>query len=250
MSDIIAVAGATGNVGSKLADALLSRGRRVRAIGRDRAKLKNLEQRGAETAVGDLADPSFTARAFAQAKAVFALIPPNFGAPDLRSYQDQVSEGLARGIRDAGVTHVVNLSSAGAQHPKGTGPIAGLHAAEQRLNRLADVNVVHLRAAFFMENHLMSLGMIKSTGVYVGALEPDLAVAMIAARDIAAVAAELLGDRSFTGTSVREVLGPRDYTMTEVTRILGDTIGRKDASYVRASYEDTEKALLGIGDLR
>ena len=51
----------------------------------------------------------------------------------------------------------------------------------------------------------------------------------------------------FAGKSVRELLGPRDYSMDEATRILGQAIGRKDLKYVQFPYEDTVKALQGMG---
>jgi hypothetical protein len=46
---------------------------------------------------------------------------------------------------------------------------------------------------------------------------------------------------------VRHVLGPRDVTFPEATAALGAAIGKPDLPYVEFSYEDFEKALLGVG---
>jgi uncharacterized protein YbjT (DUF2867 family) len=243
--NLIVVTGGTGNIGAKLVPLLLEKGARVRAVGRQAQRLKFLSDKGAEVFVADLQDKAAAARAFAGAAAVFAMIPPNYGAPDFRAYQERVGEALAEGVRSAGVPRVAHLSSLGAELASGTGPIAGLHDSEERFNAL-NVHVVHLRPAYFMENHLSTLGLVKDRGMNGGGLRPDLPLAMIAARDIAARAADLL-DSSFAGKSVLELLGPRDYTMAEATRALGAAIGRKELPYVQVPFPELEKALLGMG---
>jgi len=55
---------------------------------------------------------------------------------------------------------------------------------EQKLDVLRRANAVHLRAAYFMENSLGTIGIIKSQGFNAGAFRADLAVPMIATRDI------------------------------------------------------------------
>ena len=53
---------------------------------------------------------------------------------------------------------------------------------------------------------------------------------MIATRDIAQVAAQLLLRLDFSGHSTRELLGQRDISMQEATRIIGKAIGKEDLS--------------------
>lgn len=239
------ICGATGNIGGVIARELLARGKSVRVIGRDAARLAAF--RGADAAVGSLDDRDFLVRAFTGATAVFAMIPPSFGEVDFRAYQNRIGAALAHGITTAGVRHVVNLSSMGAQHSQGCGPVNGLHDQEQRLNGLAGVHVLHLRPTFFLENHLSSIGAIKGMGVLPGALRADLPLAQIATRDIAAVATQRLAGLDFSGKSVLELLGPRDVSMTETAHILGGAIGREDLRYVQVSYDDVRQALLGMG---
>jgi uncharacterized protein YbjT (DUF2867 family) len=246
MADLYVVIGATGNTGRALAEILLKKGRKVRAVGRDAAKLKPLADKGAESAAGSLEDAAFTARALAGATHLYALIPPHYTAPDFRAYQRKVSESLVAGVKKAGVKKVVTLSSMGAHLPSGTGPIVGLRENEERFNALPDVDVLHLRPTYFMENHLMNAGMIKTQGINGSPLKPDVAVPMIATRDIVAAAAAAF-DEGFTGKSSRELLGPRDYTMTETTRLLGAAVGRPDLKYVQFPYEAAGQAMLGMG---
>jgi uncharacterized protein YbjT (DUF2867 family) len=244
---MIAVMGAAGNTGRIVAERLLEQGERVRAIGRSKERLAPLVAKGAEAAVGDANDASFLARAFAGADAAYTLIPPNLQVPDFRAYQDHLGEATVRGLREAGVKHVVFLSSVGGDRPSGTGPIAGLHAQEERLRGLRTANVLLLRPAYFFENHFATLGLIKNQGINGGALAGNLQMPMIATRDIGDAAARAVRTRDFKAVVVRELLGPRDLTMDEATRIIGQGIGKPDLKYVQFPYDAFAESLVQAG---
>jgi uncharacterized protein YbjT (DUF2867 family) len=244
---MIAVMGASGNTGGRICEQLLIDGERVRALGRSAGKLAGLARSGAEVLTGDAADAAFLTTAFRGADAVYTLLPSDLQSPDYRAKQDREGQAIASAIRDAAVRHVIFLSSIGGDLPDLTGPIAGLHAHEERLKRLEGVNVLILRPASFFENFFATLGLIKHRGINGGAVAPDLAVPMIATRDIAEVAAHALRARDWTGVVVRELLGPRDLTYAEATRILGARIGRPDLQYVQFPYVDFATALVQMG---
>ncbi|TAK06285.1 MAG: NAD-dependent epimerase/dehydratase family protein, partial [Candidatus Manganitrophaceae bacterium] len=241
------ITGATGHTGRAIAERLLAQGKPVRAIGRDAARLQPLTAKGAEPFVGVLEDPDAMARAFSGAEAVYTLVPTNPAAPDVRADQNRVGEALATAIAKARVPYVVNLSSVGAHLSEKVGPIKGLYDIEQRFNRLEGTNVLHLRPTFFMENLLMNVQMIKNMGINGTPMKPDVAIPIIATKDIAAEAAERLLRLDFKGKSVKELLGPREWTMTEMTAILGRAIGKPSLPYVQFPYEDAEKAMIGMG---
>jgi uncharacterized protein YbjT (DUF2867 family) len=247
MCNMITVMGASGHTGGRIGDELLQAGERVRALGRSAAKLAGLETRGAEVLTGDAADAAFLARAFRGADAVYTLLPPDPQSPDLCRQWDEQGKAIVKAIRDSGVRYVVFLSSVGADLPEGTGPIAGLHAQEQRLQGLQGVNVLILRPGAFFENFYASLGLIRQQGINGGGYAADLPMPMIATRDIADVAARALRARDWTGVVVRELLGPRDLTHAEATRILGARIGKPDLQYVQFPYEDYAAALMRMG---
>ncbi|MCG3117021.1 MAG: NAD(P)H-binding protein [Candidatus Manganitrophus sp. SA1] len=241
------ITGATGHTGRVIVEKLLAEGKQVRAVARSAEHLKPLAAKGAEPFVGSLEDKDAMARAFSDAEAVYTLVPPNFTAPDFRAYQHRVGETVATAIAKARVPYVVNLSSVGAHLSEGVGPIGGLHDVEARFNRLEGANVLHLRPTFFMENLLMNIQMIKNMGINGTPLRPDVAIPMIAMKDIAAEAAERLLRLDFKGKSVKELLGQRELTMTEATAILGRAIGKPSLPYVQFPYEDAEKAMTGMG---
>jgi uncharacterized protein YbjT (DUF2867 family) len=216
-------------------------------VGRHQDRLRGLVEKGAAAFVGTLDDEVAMTKAFQGANAIFAMIPPNYAALDFRAYQNRISETLAKAIQNAGVRCVVNLSSLGANRSDKLGPINGLYDHEQRLNKLSGVNVLHLRPAYFMENQLMSLDVIKQMGINGSAMRGDAPFPMIATADIAQVAAEALLKLDFKGQSVQELLGPRDLSLQDATSILGKAIGKPDLKYVQFPYVDIEKALLGKG---
>jgi uncharacterized protein YbjT (DUF2867 family) len=241
------ITGATGNTGRRVAEALLAKGKPVRVVGRRADRLQPLVDRGAEPFVASVDDAGAMTRALTGATAAYLMIPPSYGEPDFRRYQNRVGQALADAVAAAGASHVVNLSSVGAHLGEGVGPIKGLYDQEQRLNRLAGVRILHLRPTFFMENFLFNVSLVRQAGINGTPMRADLAIPMIATQDIAAVAARRLLALDFSGTSVQELLGQRDLTMVEATRILGRAIGKADLPYVQFPYEEAEKAMTGMG---
>lgn len=241
------ILGATGNTGRGIAEALLARGEPVRVVGRSAGRMKPLVEKGAEAFVGSVDNPSALARAFQGAKAVYAMVPPNYTAENPRADQNKIGDALARALAEAHVTHVVNLSSLGAHVSDGAGPISGLHDVEQRLNMLNNTHIFHLRPAYFMENFLLNIPLIKGQGINGSPMRPDIPMPMIATQDIATEAVRLLLDLGFSGKTTRELMGPRDLSMVEATRIIGSAIGKPDLPYVQFPYEQAEKAMAGMG---
>jgi len=244
---MIAILGATGHVGGKIADILIKKGENVRLIARSADKLRPFVGKKAQAFAGDANDTEFLVKAFKDVDAIFTLIPPNLKAEKLIDYQNKIGESIARAVEIAGVKQVVNLSSVGAELSDGTGPIKGLHNMEERLNTIKDLNVLHLRPAYFMENLLWGIDLIKSKGINGEAIRGDLKIPMIATKDVAAYAADRLAKRDFTGSSVRYLHGPRDLTLIEATEIIGKKINKPAIAYVMFPYDEAEKAMVSMG---
>jgi uncharacterized protein YbjT (DUF2867 family) len=239
--------GSNGNITSKAARLLLEQGEPVRVVGRSAASLADLQKAGAEVAAGDVRDEKFLGRAFAGARAVYTMIPPDYAAPDGAAAQDRSGEAIFRALAAAKVAKVVNLSSTGAHLPKGTGPIAGLHRQEQRLNALKGVDLLHLRPGYFFENHLFAIGTLQAIGAYADMAAPDAPLPMIATADIAAVLARELRAPVRPGSRVLHLHAPRLYTMSESARILGAAIGKPNLAYVQADPVQAKQAMVAHG---
>jgi uncharacterized protein YbjT (DUF2867 family) len=241
------VIGASGNTGHVAAKTLLSRGHKVRAVARTAARLQALTSQGAEAFPCDITNTDQLTQAFKGAEAAYVMIPTNITSNDVLLSQERVGNSIATAISKAGVPFVVSLSSIGADKPTGTGPVVGLHNLEQKLNSIDSVNVLHLRAGYFMENTLGQAGAIRSMGTTAGPVRPDLKLPMIATRDIGAVAAEALLQLDFKGKQTRELLGQRDLDYREVAVIIGKAIGKPDLGYVQAPDEQFLAAVVQMG---
>ncbi|RZU43280.1 NmrA family NAD(P)-binding protein [Edaphobacter modestus] len=237
------ILGASGNTGSIIADYLLLKGKKVRVMGRDVGRLQRFVDKGAEAFTADLSDVAALNKAFNGAHAAYLMLPPAKSRED----QEQESTAIAQAVKESGVGYAVHLSSYGAQVPESTGPVAGLHSSEQKLNAISGLNVLHLRAAYFMENNLKAIGMIHGMGLLGNALRPDVKLPMIATRDVGDYAAERLLRLDFSGKQTRELLGERDLSMTEATAMIARGIGNPDLEYKQFPYDQVEQVLTEMG---
>ncbi len=241
------VTGATGHTGSAVAKHLLRKGEKVRMIGRGAERLRALAAEGGEPSDADLTDAAALSKAFRGAKAVYLMLPPNLAGHDGRAFHKRVADAIAAAVERAGVTYAVHLSSIGADKPDKTGTVEGSHALEQQLNRIDGLNLLHLRAGYFMENTLAQIASIHTTGKAMGPFRPDLELPMIATRDVGEAAADALLSLSFDKQQTRELQGQRDISMSEVAQIIGRAIGTLDLPYLQATDETVRAALLKLG---
>jgi len=237
------ILGASGNTGSIIANSLLSKGRKVRVIRRDAGRLQSFVRKGAEAFTANVSDAVALTKAFKGARAAYLMLPPITSRED----QERESDAIARAAKESGLRYAVYLSSYGAQVPEGTGPVAGLHSSEQKLNAVSGLNVLHLRAAYFMENNLEAIGMIHAMGVFGHALLPDLKLPMVATRDVGDFAAHRLLDLDFSGKQTRELLGERDLSMAEATAAIARGIGKAGLRYEQFPYDQVQQALEQMG---
>jgi uncharacterized protein YbjT (DUF2867 family) len=233
--------GSNGQITSQLARLLLAGGHAVRVVGRNAGALAALESAGAQVAVGDPTDAAFLQRAFDGATAAYTMTPPCYGEPDMRAAQDRIGAAIALALNQVRVPRVVNLSSVGAELPSGTGPIAALHAQEQRLNAIAGIDLLHLRPGYFMENLLPAAGAVAAAGVLPGMEAPDAQIPMVATRDIAAVAARELVTPRHRGVLLLHAAS--HITLREAAAVLGAAIGKPGLPYVQSPAADVKAVL-------
>lgn len=239
--------GGAGHITKPLALQLLKAGHDVTVVGRSEANLKELTDAGAKAAIGSVEDVDFLTNAFTGADAVYTMVPPKWDAADWKAYIGQVGQNYADAIKAAGVKYVVNLSSIGAHMPDGCGPVSGLYRAEGALNKLEGVNIKHLRPAYFYQNLLANIGLIKQAGIIGGNFgEPGSTFIIVHPNDIAAVAAEELLGLAFTGHSVRYIASD-ELAPEAIASTLGEAIGKPGLPWVVFTDEQTYGGMTGAG---
>ena len=212
-------------------------------MGRDAERMQRFVRQGAEAFTGDVSDAVALTKAFSGARAAYLMLPPITSRED----QERESDAIAEAVTESGLHYAVHLSSYGAHVPEGTGPVTGLHSSEQKRNAIGGLNVLHLRAAYFMENHLAAISMIEGMEIFGHALLPDLKLPMIATPDVGDCVAQHLLDLDFSGKQTCELLGERDLSMAEVTAIIARGIGKPDLRYQQFSYDQAQQGLEQMG---
>ena len=218
------IAGATGNTGSVVASTLLAQGKPVTVLVRDAKKADTWREKGAVVATASLEDTHALAEALAGAEGAYLLIPPNYKAADALEYGFQVGEALAAAVKTSGIPHVVLLSSVGAQHAQGTGPIRTLNHAESVIGPVAK-NLTVLRAAYFLQNWASAVEGVRNQGVLHNFLTPERKIPMVSTSDIGKIAAEYLTDLG-RGRRVVELAGPEDYSPQDIAQTFAAALGK------------------------
>ncbi|MBC7904291.1 MAG: NAD(P)-binding domain-containing protein [Gemmatimonadaceae bacterium] len=241
------ITGAAGNVSKPLTEILLAAGQEVIVIGRNASNLAELQSKGAEIRIGSIEDRVFLAETFRGADAVFTMCPADMQEPSIRHFYERLAKTYEWAIRESGVKNVVNLSSIGANLESGAGPVSAMHQVETSLNRLQDVNVLHLRAAYFFNNYLNYIQMIEAMGI----MGNNFSVAanefpMVHTDDIAGVAASELLSLRFKGKGHRYVVGAETGT-DEMARLIGNAIDMLGMPWIQFTDEQTRDGLMGAG---
>jgi uncharacterized protein YbjT (DUF2867 family) len=221
----IAVTTPTGQIGSKLANILLDRKSDVTLIARHPEKVKHLTSRGAKVIAGEHSDPALLEQAVRGADALFWLTPADMTSHDPLGMARRMAEAAASVIRRHPELHVVELSSAGAFLPSGTGPLVGHYETEEKF-RAAGKNIVSLRPNEFMENLFFSMPTIIAQGAIYTTLQGSEKAPFIATQDIAEVAAEFLL-KPIDGHHVIDIVGPQELSLDEWARIAGQAVDRQ-----------------------
>jgi uncharacterized protein YbjT (DUF2867 family) len=245
---MLVITAPTGHIGGQLVQDLLVTGAPVRVVVRDPARLAPGVAEHVEVVTGSHADPAVVAKAFAGADAVFWLVPADPRAESL----DAAYSGFARPALEVfagqGVGRVVGVSALGRGTP--VAGRAGYVTATLAMDDLIAATGVPYRALVmpsFMDNTSRQAEAIHARGVFFGPIAPDLRAPVVATRDIAAVAARLLRDDTWTGFEEVPVLGPEDLTHDEMAATISEVLG-KPVRYEQISYETYKTVRPGMSE--
>lgn len=244
---MIVVTTPTGSIGRQVVSNLLDRGEPVRVIARDPGRLSDAVQERAEVVTGTHDDPAVLAQAFSGAEAVFWLVPPSPHATSLEAAYLDFTRPACEAFTARGVGRVVGISALGRNTPL-AGHAGHVTASLAMDDLIAGTGVPYraLTMPSFMDNLLWQVPLIKSRGVFSQPISGDRKFPTCATRDIAAVAARLLRDRSWTGFGEVPVLGPEDLSFDEMARIMSEVLDRP-IRFQEVSGADFKSSLTGRG---
>ncbi len=235
-----AIMDSSGTLGKSVAGLLLANGFGVRIVTRKSAGLESLVAQGAEMVVGSFYDLDFLAEAFSGTRAVFTILPLDIQDTRFLEAQQRMSTSVSQAVGRSNAKKVVNVSAVGVGNPAIGGIIRGLSEQEQRLNEVPDIDVVHVRAAYFMENLLWFVPEALKCGVFRSPFKESVSVPMVASSDVSGLAATLLYDLDFTGKTYHRILGERTLSIGEIVTILKQVLGMPELSYESMDYHEAE----------
>jgi uncharacterized protein YbjT (DUF2867 family) len=241
------ITGSTGHISKPIAQALVNGGHDVTIITSKQENAAAIEALGAKPAIGSVEDVNFLTTTFSGADAVYTMVPPNFGASQWKQWIGSIGKNYANAIKATGIKYVVNLSSVGAHRENGVGPVSGLHLAEEALNTLTDVNIKHLRPAYFYQNLFSNIGLIKHAGIIGSNFNVmDNKFGIVDPADIAAVAIETLLQLNFTGHTVRYIASD-EVSTNAIASEIGKAIGKPELAWVSFTNEQAYDGMKQAG---
>lgn len=240
----ITLTGSLGNIGQHLVKNLVAAGHTVTLISSSPDRKAVIEALGATAAIGSITDTAFLEQAFAGADAVFVMTPPNMGGQNIIDNTVNAGKSYATAIQKSGVKRAVMLSSVGAEHDGGTGPITGLHHIEKLYSELKDVAITYLRAGYFYTNYYNDIPLIQNAGILGSNFAAEVKLPLVHPADIAAAAADAL-QQSNTGHTVRYIVS--DYvTAADVAAVFGEALG-KTLPWVAFTDKQAMEGMTGAG---
>ena len=244
---MIVITTPTGDIGHQVLENLLSSNEQIRVIVRDPSRIPAEVRNRIHIVQGSHGDASICNTAFAGADALFWVLPPDFAANSVEAAYLDFSRPACEAIRKRGVKQVVIVSALGRGTPQAKK--AGLVTASLAMDDLfagTGVNLRVLTMPSFMDNLLNQAEAIKTRGMIFSPISGDRKLPTCATRDIAAAAAKLLLDRTWTGQKEVPVLGPEDLSFNDIAQIISEVLG-KPVRFQQIPGEAFKSRLMGFG---
>ncbi len=245
---MIVITAPTGLIGHQVLDNVLEGGDEpVRVIVRDPTKLPSRVRERVEVVEGSHGDRDVVDRAFDGADSVFWLVPPDPRAESVEAAYVDFSRPAAEAIAGRGVDRVVSVSALGRGTPvaDNAGYVTGSLAMDDLIAGTG-VSFRALTMPSFMDNIVRQVGPIKNRGVFFSPISGDRKLPAVATRDIAAVAADLLLDHSWTGRDHVAVLGPEDLSFDDMATIMSEVLGTP-VHFQQIPAEAYKENMMGVG---
>lgn len=244
---MIVITTPTGAIGRLVLQNLLGKGQPIRVIVRDPSRLPPQIREQVDVVEGSHGDAAVVDRAFAGAEVVFWLVPPDPRSTSIEAAYVDFSRPACAAIRSQGVKRVVGVSAVGrgAMGDANLGPSSASWAMDDLIAGTG-VGYRALTMPSMMDNLLWQVDPIRNAGLFFSPIDGDLKAPTCAKRDIAAVAARLLVDPSWTGRDDVPVLGPEDLSFNDMAAIMADVLG-KPVRFQQIPMEGFRSQLLKAG---
>lgn len=232
----IVVTGATGNIGGSVVKGLIEKGFVPVVIVREQVANPSWDQAGVHQIAVDMQDRAALREAFNGAEKVFSMTP-------LVENIIELANNITAAAKQAGVKHIVRSSALGA---KLDAPITmgKWHGKIEQAIEDSGVDYTIVQPSSFFQNYFAFAETIKSENAFYAPMG-DGRVAMIDARDIAAVAVAALTEDGHVGKKY-QVTGGEALSNDEIAQTLSDVLGRS-THYIDVPEDKARAQMLQTG---
>jgi uncharacterized protein YbjT (DUF2867 family) len=243
---MIVITAPTSQIASKVVSALLDAGAPLRLIVREPARLPTAVRDRIEVIEGSHGDASVIDRALAGADALLWLAPPD-PTKTLEEAWIDFTRPAAEAIRRHAVPRVVSITALGrgTRWQDRAGPVTASIRMDDML-MASGAAFRGLAMPSFMENIVRQTGVIKDKGMFFGPIRSTRKLPLTGTRDMAAAAARLLGDDTWSGQEEVPVLGPEDLSFDDQAAIISDIVSRP-VRYLQISFDEFKRQFLNRG---
>jgi uncharacterized protein YbjT (DUF2867 family) len=244
---VIVITTPTGQIGSQVLRNVVDSGEDLRVVVRDPSDLPTAVRHGVDIVEGSHGDEAVVDKAFSGADAVFWLTPPDPRAPSVEAAFAGFTRPAAEAFRRHGVGRVVAVSALGRGTPWAgkAGYVTGSLAMD---DLIASTGVAYraLTNPSFMDNTVRQVPSIKNQGMFFSPIAGDRKLPTVATRDIAAAAAGLLLDASWSGVGEVPLLGPEDLSFNDMARVMSEVLG-KEVRFQQTTFDAYKERFVSFG---
>ncbi|ELY4220436.1 SDR family oxidoreductase [Cronobacter sakazakii] len=235
---MIAITGATGQLGQRVIDTLLNTvaAQEIVAIVRNPAKAAALSARGVQVRAADYNDAAALTAALAGVEKVLLISSSEVGQRATQ-HRNVIEAAKTAGVKLIAYTSLLHAD----RSPLG---LADEHVATEKMLADAGIPYVLLRNGWYTENYLASVPPALEHGVFIGSAG-DGKIASASRQDYAEAAAKVLTLDNQAGR-VYELAGDHAWTLRDLTALLSKETG-KTVAYQNLSEADFAAALTGAG---
>jgi uncharacterized protein YbjT (DUF2867 family) len=244
---MIVITSPTGQIGHQVLETLLEGDEKLRVIARDLSRLPAGSSDRVEVIEGSHGDPDIVDEALAGADSVFWLAPPDPHAESVESAFVEFTRPAAEAFKRQSVSRVIGISALGRGTPWAThaGYVTGSLAMDDLIGS-AGVGYRALTNPSFMDNILRQTQAVKDQGTFLSPISGDRKLPFVATRDIAAAAARLLLDDSWSGVEEVALLGPEDLSFNDMADIMSEVLG-KEVRFQQIPFEAYKARFVEFG---
>jgi uncharacterized protein YbjT (DUF2867 family) len=223
---MIAIAGGTGTLGTRLVPRLVGQGHGVRVLTRDIERARHLAGTGIEVVQSDVRDPASVDHALRGASTVISAVS-GFASPGTTpaSVDEAGNANLIDAAAQVGAAFIL-MSVVGASPSHPIGLFRAKHAAEVTL-RGAGIPWTIVRATAFMETWAAVMARtLQATGKIVVFGRGDNPVNFVSVTDVAALVVRAASDSAVLGQAIN-LGGPENLTLNQVAGLVHEFTGRR-----------------------